>query len=302
MRAIILFISLLALVSALVYPERPEGQGWRLLRTSYNYAEWVHEEAIDHLRFGTPSKGYHVSAQVRKAILETARFKDVTQEYEDGIRVSKPVPLALKTIPDYPKPDASAHPEVVEILKKASPSQLETDLKALSSLHTRYYQSSYSTQSPKWISARVNKIVTDNKASDVKVDFIKNANFDQPNVRAIVPAQDGSTNAEEIVILGGHLDSVCNVCDGKDARSPGADDDGSGSVTVIEVFRLIVENKWRGSRPIHFMWFAAEEGGLLGSSTVAKMYKQANKNVYGMLQFDMTGEVSWRFRRKFGEL
>jgi bacterial leucyl aminopeptidase len=67
-------------------------------------------------------------------------------------------------------------------------------------------------------------------------------------------------------------------------------------VTVLEAFRLVVESKWRGSRPIHFMWFAAEEPGLLGSATVAALYKKEKRDVYGMLQFDMTGE---KFRGKF---
>jgi Zn-dependent M28 family amino/carboxypeptidase len=37
------------------------------------------------------------------------------------------------------------------------------------------------------------------------------------------------------------------------------------------------------------MWFAAEEGGLIGSSNVAALYKKEQKNVHRILQLDMTG-------------
>jgi len=38
-----------------------------------------------------------------------------------------------------------------------------------------------------------------------------------------------------IVVLGGHIDSIASG--GASGRAPGADDDASGSSTVLEVFR-----------------------------------------------------------------
>lgn len=44
------------------------------------------------------------------------------------------------------------------------------------------------------------------------------------------------------------------------------------------------------------MWFAAEEGGLIGSSNVAALYKKEQKNVHRILQLDMTGaKFLWNF-------
>lgn len=71
-------------------------------------------------------------------------------------------------------------------------------------------------------------------------------------------------------------------------RAPGADDDGSGSVTILQVLRSIVENKYipPSNIAIEFQWFAAEEGGLLGSQDVASAYAKAGKKIKGVLHMD----------------
>jgi leucyl aminopeptidase len=41
---------------------------------------------------------------------------------------------------------------------------------------------------------------------------------------------------------------------------------------------------------VEFHWYSAEEGGLLGSQAVAKVYEADKVDVKGMIQMDMTGE------------
>jgi len=76
-------------------------------------------------------------------------------------------------------------------------------------------------------------------------------------------------------------------------RAPGADDDGSGSVTILQVFRSIVEGGFvpPSNIALEFHWYAAEEGGLLGSQDIASLYEKEGKKVKGMLQMDMTAFV-----------
>jgi Zn-dependent M28 family amino/carboxypeptidase len=45
-----------------------------------------------------------------------------------------------------------------------------------------------------------------------------------------------------IVVLGGHIDSIASG--GATGRAPGADDDASGSSTVLEVFRSAMMVAW----------------------------------------------------------
>lgn len=78
--------------------------------------------------------------------------------------------------------------------------------------------------------------------------------------------------------------------------APGADDNGSGTVTNMEALRLYTENFLkRGFRPnntVEFHFYSAEEGGLLGSLDVFTAYAKQKKHVRAMLQQDMTGYVS----------
>jgi leucyl aminopeptidase len=74
-------------------------------------------------------------------------------------------------------------------------------------------------------------------------------------------------------------------------RSPGADDDGSGTVTILEAFRVLASVGYAPGRTVEFHWYAAEEGGLMGSRDVAAAYKKLEKKVAAMTQYDMTAWV-----------
>lgn len=75
-------------------------------------------------------------------------------------------------------------------------------------------------------------------------------------------------------------------------RAPGADDDGSGTVTILEAYRAILEARYIPTSPLEFHFYAAEEGGLLGSLDIVDSYVKAGKNLRGMMQFDMTARSS----------
>ncbi|KAF0754428.1 hypothetical protein AaE_005338 [Aphanomyces astaci] len=91
----------------------------------------------------------------------------------------------------------------------------------------------------------------------------------------------------DLLILGAHQDSI-NQRDGKAA--PGADDDGSGTVTIFTALKYLLSSpQWVPTRPIEFQWYSAEETGLQGSKQIATAYAKAKVDVYAMYQNDMTG-------------
>ncbi|MNJ91302.1 Bacterial leucyl aminopeptidase precursor [compost metagenome] len=96
----------------------------------------------------------------------------------------------------------------------------------------------------------------------------------------------GSERPSEIVVLGGHLDSINNSWGGGNT-APGADDNASGSANLIEALR-IMSTKAQPKRTVEFFWYAGEESGLLGSAEIAKQYKEQKKDVIAVLQLDMT--------------
>ncbi len=95
----------------------------------------------------------------------------------------------------------------------------------------------------------------------------------------------GQTKPDEIIVLGGHHDSTSYW--GGNSGAPGADDNASGSSNLLEILRVLTEQK-PSERTIEFMWYAAEESGLLGSAEIAKTYQSQKKDVIAVLQLDMT--------------
>lgn len=80
----------------------------------------------------------------------------------------------------------------------------------------------------------------------------------------------------EVVVVGAHMDHVGKAGQrgpgkvggpkGDDDIWNGADDNGSGTATVMEVARAFMEAGIKTKRSVIFVWFSAEEWGLLGSA------------------------------------
>lgn len=88
------------------------------------------------------------------------------------------------------------------------------------------------------------------------------------------------------MIVGAHMDSTAGQ---STARSPGADDNGSGSVVVLEALRVLVESGFKPKNTLEFHFYAGEEGGLLGSQDVYANYKSSGKTILAFLNQDMAG-------------
>ncbi len=128
---------------------------------------------------------------------------------------------------------------------------------------------------------RLNQMIAAGKIP-AKVDLIDHQNTKQKSIRVTV---QGTSRAQEVVVLGGHLDSIAGWS-GSD-KAPGADDNASGSANLLEALRVVL-NQPRPARTLEFYWYAGEESGLLGSAEIAKAAKAAKKNVVAVLQLDMT--------------
>ena len=92
----------------------------------------------------------------------------------------------------------------------------------------------------------------------------------------VIGIKRGARQSGEIVVVGGHRDSV--------PVSPGANDNGSGTAAVIEAARLLAPI--RTARTIHFIAFGAEELGLIGSTHYAQ---NPPGTIVGMVNMDMVG-------------
>ena len=127
------------------------------------------------------------------------------------------------------------------------------------------------------------KALAQNYSHSFEVTQIAHTSTKQKSVKFSLT---GKTKPNEVIVLGGHLDSI-NGWFGT-GRAPGADDNASGSASLVEALRVFLAHNIQPERTVEFYWYAGEESGLLGSAEIAKAAKSENKNIKAVLQLDMT--------------
>lgn len=210
---------------------------------------------------------------------------DIT-EYSDLHESSKS--LAVRQAAAFPSAVAQKS-NITPLISKLSTSNMQSKLTTFVNFNNRYYKSTTGKQSSEWLLAQVQAVATASGVSGVTVRAFSHPSWTQNSVIATIPGKSAN-----IIAIGAHQDSV-NGASPTNGRAPGADDDGSGTVTILEAFRVLLTDSHvaSGQAPntIEFHWYAAEEAGLLGSQAVFTNYKNSGKVVKAMLQQDMTGYV-----------
>lgn len=96
---------------------------------------------------------------------------------------------------------------------------------------------------------------------------------------------------KEMVAIGAHYDHVGTNpnAPGEDKIWNGADDDGSGTVSVLSIAEALAKSRVRPKRSILFVWHCGEEKGLWGSEYFNKFPTVDIKNIITQLNIDMVG-------------
>lgn len=129
----------------------------------------------------------------------------------------------------------------------------------------------------------------DDYFQEIPKEYLKKDIEGSENVVAYIK---GSEKPDEIVVVSAHLDHL-GVKDGQIYY--GADDDGSGTIAVLEIaeaFEKAVKDGYRPKRSILFLHVTGEEKGLLGSkyyTDVDPIFPLANTVVD--LNIDMVGRI-----------
>lgn len=116
------------------------------------------------------------------------------------------------------------------------------------------------------------------------------SNFDKPayNIVGYLEGNDPKLK-NEFVIIGAHYDHIGRIkaVNGDDIGN-GANDNASGSTAVTELIKYF-GNKKVNKRSLLFVFFSAEEKGLLGSKHLAKKLHDEKMDLYFMFNFEMIG-------------
>ncbi len=197
---------------------------------------------------------------------------------EEALASLAPVsPQATQKAVSYTLTNAAT---VNSLMGALSASNIRTTIAELSAFPTRSQTSQGGVDAAALLLTKWRGYVTGAGRTDVTVAYYPHTGWRQPSVILTIP---GTTLPNEVVVVGGHLDSISST-----SAAPGADDDASGIATFTEVIRAAMARGYRPQRTVKFMAYAAEETGLRGSREIALWHKNNNVNVVGVMQLDMT--------------
>lgn len=127
-------------------------------------------------------------------------------------------------------------------------------------------------------------------------DFTIMSGIDSIHSRNIVGIIEGcdSLLRDEYIVVGAHFDHLGThtlMVDGTPVTQifAGADDNASGVATLIELSRMVSENRFEFPRSIIFVGFGAKEHAMAGSWYFVNRAFQGIANVKAMINLDMLG-------------
>jgi hypothetical protein len=131
---------------------------------------------------------------------------------------------------------------------------------------------------------------------DARVEYVEHIAKNRRTVRNVIGVLPGSdpVRATEAIVIGAHYDHVgfggrLSVSPDKTEIHNGADDNASGTASIIEIARAAVADRSRFPRTLIFVAFAGEERGLLGSAYYVSEPRMPVESTIAMLNLDMVG-------------
>lgn len=177
---------------------------------------------------------------------------------------------------------------VKDIISRVNTDLIKEQLTEYTKFHNRYFNSAYGVAAAEWLYARVQEVIRESGNPLASVRLVRHVAWSQPSIIVSLP---GIIRGQTVVV-GSHLDSVISNDRGA-GRAPGADDNGSSSLMILDVLRgvladpRIADGDHRNTLEWH--WYSAEESGLLGSQDIFSQYAALGMQVVAMLNQDMVG-------------
>jgi bacterial leucyl aminopeptidase len=209
-------------------------------------------------------------------------FIDVTQEIEEG---QSPAQIVWNELRGRSQPsrhvshEILGNPLVAQLVSRADAQKLWSFLQELTSFPDRSATTTNGKKASAFLRERADSLGKNLPGFQTRTISTGSSSYPQASVVASLPGLNPSLPR---LVIGGHMDTFSN-------NKPGADDDASGSSVVMETLRAISVSGAQFERTIDFIWYAAEERGLVGSSNVVKSYKADGLAVEAVIQFDMVG-------------
>jgi len=186
---------------------------------------------------------------------------------------SHEIPENIQKISRHHEIDAASKSEVIiDMIQQLDESMILEYLEDLVAFGPRVTETTACEQAGEWIYNEFQSM-----GLDVRYHSWSNEGYDSENIEATLPGLDQTS--DEIYIVCGHYDSV--------PGSPGADDDGSGTIATIAAAYIM--SQYSFDHTIRFVTFSGEEQGLLGSERYVQEAYSNGDNIVATLNVDMIG-------------
>lgn len=191
--------------------------------------------------------------------------------------------------------------EIQKMIKEVSAKRIEADIRKLVSFGTRNTLSEQDNPT-RGIGAARDWIFTEFQKMSAacggclnveKQSFLQakaNRVPEPTNLTNVIATLRGTTDPERVYVVSGHYDSMCTSPTDAKCDAPGANDDASGTATVLELARVMSKRKFDAT--IIFMAVPGEEQGLLGATYFAQQALEKKMSIEGMFTNDIVGGVT----------
>ncbi len=181
--------------------------------------------------------------------------------------------------------------EIQKIVSDINPDSIKLFIKQLQSFGTRYALASNRDAIAEWLKDQFERM----GYSDIEIQtFLCYTKWSSQNIdtttwqKNVITTLPGRTHLDEICIIGGHYDSF--TWENPMNFAPGADDNASGTASVLEIARVMKIRDYKPECTIKFITFAAEEFMRVGNSGAEHYAQEAvnmNLNIKLMINNDM---------------
>jgi len=162
---------------------------------------------------------------------------------------------------------------VQEIVSRVDADSVLGTIRRLQDFYTRYSTAESCRAAVAWMGEKLRSYNCDSVAFDT---------FRPSYAPNVIGVKHGKENPRQIYIICGHID---NTSDQAPDRSPGSDDNASGTSAVLEAARVFQDIDFAYS--VYFIGFTGEEQGLFGSDSFATRAARRGDSIRAVLNFDM---------------
>jgi len=235
------------------------------------------------IEFGRNARVWLSQDQIEAVDEHREKVKELGLGYFDVTDFQEEINVPIQKAMEFPtKP--SFQSIVNPLIAESSASNLRSYVATMASFTNRYYTTPDGVESAIWIKDTMEGFIVDSGRKDAYCTLFNHTTYPQPSVVCSIM---GSSDVNEVVVTGAHLDSINSRA--STGRAPGADDDATGVASFMEGFRILLNSGFKPKRSIDFIGYAAEEVGLRGSQDIARNYRSRSVPVYAVYQNEMSG-------------